>query len=55
MLLLLKRCPEAAEAAPVVGAELPEVGEHGVHEGDVAGGAGGATKSLWGVVLLCDL
>ena len=46
MLLLLKRCPEAAEAVPVVGAELPEVGEHGVHEGDVAGGARGVAEGL---------
>ena len=45
-LITLKLCPEAAEAAPVVGAEPPKVGEHGVHEGDVAGGARGAAKSL---------
>ena len=36
LLLLLKLSPEGAEAAAVVGAEPPEVGEHGVHEGDVA-------------------
>ena len=34
--LLLKLSPEGAEASAVVGAEPPEVGEHGVHEGDVA-------------------
>ena len=35
-LLLLKFSPEGAEAPAVVGAEPPEVGEHGVHEGNVA-------------------
>ena len=49
---MLKLCPEAAQAASVVGAELPKVGEHGVHEGDVAGGARGVAQSLWGYQLL---